>query len=160
VSPFGGEDRAYDRRVTVDAAAARHDGFMLRFRQPGATATDPWYLGDVKFTSVGGTVNSPPSVEVTDIAVNERGNSGNVWSVDVAFVPDDPDGDLDRADVTVRIDGSVAGTRSGIDTGGREGQTVSVNVGADGSRGTVEATVRVYDTTNASGSDTENENQA
>ncbi|MXR41568.1 hypothetical protein GRX01_09485 [Halobaculum sp. WSA2] len=104
--------------------------------------------------------NSAPTVSITDIQVSESGGSGNVQSVDVSFVPDDPDGNLDTATVTVRVGGTQTDART-VDVSGQEGTTVTVS-DLDGANenGQVEVSVTVTDADGATGSDTKTEDEA
>lgn len=63
-----------NRRVVITADAAKHDGFRLRIRQLSATASDNWYVDDVKVAGIGGSIptaggqNSLLGVEFATVA--------------------------------------------------------------------------------------------
>mgnify|MGYP000206373139 CR=1 FL=1 len=99
-----------------------------------------------------------PTVEITDIQVSESGSSGNVKSATVSFTPDDADGDLRTGTVYLRVDGEVTDTAS-FSLVGAEGTTVTSQLNGNQNRGTVEVTVEVTDSRNATGSDTKDETQ-
>lgn len=99
---------------------------------------------------------SPPTVEITDIDVQTAGKSGNVKRVTVTFRPDDSDGDLRTADVTVFVAGRNVAEEDAIDVSGDEGRRVTVAVEpGGGNRGSVSVTVEVRDERGDTGRDAE-----
>lgn len=99
---------------------------------------------------------SSPTVEITDIGVQTAGKSDNVKRVTVTFRPDDPDGDLRTADVTVFVAGRNVAEEARIDVTGDEGERVTVTVDpGGGNRGLVAVTVEVRDERGETGRDAE-----
>jgi hypothetical protein len=95
-------------------------------------------------------------VEITDIDVQTAGKSGNVKRVTVTFRPDDSDGDLRTADVTVFVAGRNVAEEDAIDVSGDEGRRVTVAVEpGGGNRGSVSVTVEVRDERGDTGRDAE-----
>ena len=110
----------------------------------------------------GGGGNQQPTVDITDITVQEGGPSGNgVESADVTFTPDDPDGNLDSATIVLYLDGTEE-NRITVDVTGDEGSSVTETIEKPGSpeQGTVEVEVIVSDTDGATGSDRKSESEA
>jgi hypothetical protein len=95
-------------------------------------------------------------VDITEVDVQTAGKSGNVKRVTVTFRPEDPDGDLRTADVTVFVAGRNVGEDDYIDVSGDEGRRVTVEVETPGAKsGSVSVTVEVRDEVGETGQDAE-----
>jgi hypothetical protein len=101
--------------------------------------------------------NRPPTVDITDIQVNESGKSGNVQSVDVSFTPNDQDGNLDNATVILEVGGTEQDRIEGYDLTGQESQSQTVTLNGGNTRGEVVVEVVVVDTDGADRSDRKSE---
>lgn len=106
----------------------------------------------------GGGDNTAPTVDITDIQVNEAGGSGNVQNVDATFLPDDVDGNLDDPTVILGVAGTEQDRIENYDLTGQEGQSQTVNLNGYNANGEVVVEVIVFDTQGDQGSDRKSEN--
>jgi hypothetical protein len=63
----------FERRAIIDAADARHPNFRIRLVQKTATASDVWYIDDVRMTMIG-TSTSPELPSNADAYDDANGN--------------------------------------------------------------------------------------
>ena len=119
------DDVNFSRRHIVADAAAFHDQFRLRFRQPETTGTDRWYVDDVRVFVVGsgggggGGSNSAPSASFDfspstpttsdriDFDASGSGDDGSITSYEWDWTSD---GTFDATDRTAQHSYADSGT--------------------------------------------------
>lgn len=107
-------------------------------------------------TPTPGGDNSPPSVVIDSASSTQTGSSQGTktYNVTVTFTPDDPDNNLDTADVIVRNNQGEMGQKNDVDISGQEGNQVTVSLSVSGRTDPNEIEVVVTDTDGVSRSDT------
>jgi hypothetical protein len=132
-----GRYRAFATELT--AADARHGDFRLRFRQPGATSRDPWYVDDVCVVAATRSCGRVGLGDGTAANVDEPGpGNGGTFSGLRFSVTNDRSSAVELSRVAVRVDDPAASTLREEFPGKRGEWTSEVYVTTDGRDGYAE----------------------